>query len=93
MEGVTGKSGTRVGSSVATGASVTIGSSVTTGSSVVTGSAVGLEGSDVSPGGGVVSSANAVIGNTMDEINENKRTIEKIVSFFVDFIVMAPSHP
>jgi hypothetical protein len=52
-----------------------------------------VAGSEVSAGGGVVSSAKTVIGDTRDEINEKRRTIEKIVSCFVDFIVIAPSHP
>jgi hypothetical protein len=33
------------------------------------------------------------VGKIMDDTNEIKRTIEKTVSFFVDFIAVAPSHP
>jgi hypothetical protein len=70
-----------------------MGSWVTTGSCVVTASAGCAAGSEVSAGGGVVSSARTVIGKTTDEINEIKRTIEKMVSCFVVFIVIAPSYP
>jgi hypothetical protein len=66
---------------------------MTGGSSVLTGSCVVGVSSVVSTGGGVESSANTLVGKIMDDTNEIKRTIEKTVSFFVDFIAVAPSHP
>jgi hypothetical protein len=47
----------------------------------------------VAAGGGVVSSASALVGNNIDAINESKSTSEKMVFFFVVVIAVAPSHP
>jgi hypothetical protein len=68
-------------------------SSLTGGSCVTTGSSVGGTTSVGSVVGGVVSSANTVLGNPSDDINENKITRDKMLSFFVYFIVISPFHP
>ena len=62
-----------------------------TGYSVATGASVGCETSGVSAGGGVVSSANTLMGKTSDDISDNKTMIEKTVNFFACFIDMSPT--
>jgi hypothetical protein len=61
------------------------------GASVAAGASVGCETSGVPSGGGVGSSANTLMGKTRDNINENKTTIEKTVSFFACFIEKSPT--
>src|SRR5687767_11544019 len=89
--GASSVTGTSVEKGIVGVASTMTGASVATGSCVVTGSSVGGKTSGVSAGGGVVSSANTLIGNISDNINENKTTIDKTVSFFVFCIVVSPS--
>jgi hypothetical protein len=82
------------GSSV-TGISVTEGAisvaSMPAGASVATGASVGCDTSGRSVGGGVVSSANTLMGKTSDDISENKTMIEKTVNFFACFIEISPT--
>jgi hypothetical protein len=79
------------GISVADGATAI--PSLLTGDSVATDVSIGCETPGVSTGGGVVSSANALMGKTSDEISENKTMIEKIVNFFACFIDISPIPP
>jgi hypothetical protein len=77
------------GISLVTGASVSVGATEV--DSTTTGCSVAGETTGVSTGGGVVSSANTLIGKMSDNINEHKITTEKTVDFFVCFIVVTPA--
>jgi hypothetical protein len=88
-----GGSSTVVGASVACGAEEVSGTSVadgSTGALVATGSCVGGLLSDCSTGGGVLSSANTLIGKTIDDINENKTKTVKMASLLGCFIAKSP---
>jgi hypothetical protein len=63
------------------------------GSGVAAGSSVGGTLSGASVAGGIASSASTPVGNPSDVINENKITIDDMVSFFVYFIAISPYHP
>ena len=62
----------------------------TSGALVATGSCVGGLASDTSTGGGVLSSASTLIGKAIDDINENKTKIVKMVSLLLCFIAKSP---
>jgi len=77
------------GTSVAAGPSGV--ASTVTGASVASDSSAGGRTSGVSAGGGVASSAKALMGKTNDNTNESKTTIDRTVNFFAGFIVVSPS--